>query len=37
MYQTVTRNIEVSVTPHISRSALAESNEYFWTYTIENQ
>src|SRR6476469_1460130 len=36
MYQTVTRNIEVSVTPqYLPERSSPESNEYFWAYTIE--
>jgi len=36
MYQSVTRNIEVSVTPHyLADRSSPESGEYFWAYTIE--
>ena len=36
MYQSVTRNIEVSVTPqYLSDRSSPESGEYFWAYTIE--
>jgi len=35
MYQAVTRNIEVTVTPHyLPERSSPESNEYFWAYTI---
>ena len=36
MYQTVTRNIEVTVTPqYLPERSSPESGEYFWAYTIE--
>ena len=36
MYQAVTRNIEVTVTPqYLPERSSPESNEYFWAYTIE--
>ena len=36
MYQSVTRNIEVTVTPeYLSDRSSPESGEYFWAYTIE--
>src|SRR6476469_3015961 len=36
MYQAVTRNIEVTVTPqYLPGRSSPESNEYFWAYTIE--
>src|SRR4051812_2839161 len=36
MYQTVTRNIEVTVTPqYLADRSSPESGEYFWAYTIE--
>jgi len=36
MYQAVTRNIEVKVTPqYLPERSSPESNEYFWAYTIE--
>jgi len=36
MYQTVTRNIEVTVTPqYVADRSSPGSGEYFWAYTIE--
>ena len=36
MYQAVTRNIEVSVTPeYVSERSAPDRGEYFWAYTIE--
>ena len=36
MYQAVTRNIEVKVTPqYLPERSSPDSNEYFWAYTIE--
>src|ERR1051325_1393307 len=36
MYQAVTHNIEVTVTPqYLPERSSPESNEYFWAYTIE--
>jgi len=36
MYQSVTRNIEVTVTPqYLAERSSPESGEYFWAYTIE--
>ena len=36
MYQSVTRSIEVTVTPqYLPERSSPESNEYFWAYTIE--
>jgi ApaG protein len=36
MYQSVTRGIEVTVTPqYLSERSSPESGEYFWAYTIE--
>src|ERR1700755_603591 len=36
MYQAVTRNIEVSVTPeYVSERSSPDKGEYFWAYTIE--
>jgi ApaG protein len=36
MYRSVTRNIEVSVTPqYLTDRSSPESGEYFWAYTIE--
>ena len=36
MYRTVTRNIEVSVTPqYLTDRSSPETGEYFWAYTIE--
>ena len=36
MYQAVTRNIEVTVTPqYLPARSSPESNDYFWAYTIE--
>src|SRR5258708_5562121 len=36
MYQSVTRNIEVTVTPeYVADRSSPESGEYFWAYTIE--
>jgi ApaG protein len=36
MYQSVTRNIEVTVTPqYLADRSSPESGEYFWAYTIE--
>ena len=36
MYQTVTRNIEVTVTPqYLAERSSPETGEYFWAYTIE--
>jgi ApaG protein len=36
MYQSVTRNIEVTVTPeYLAERSSAESGEFFWAYTIE--
>ena len=36
MYQALTRNIEVTVTPqYLPERSSPESNEYFWAYTIE--
>ena len=36
MYQSVTRNIEVTVTPeYLADRSAPESGEYFWAYTIE--
>ena len=36
MYQAVTRNIEVSVTPeYMPERSSPDSGEYFWAYTIE--
>jgi ApaG protein len=36
MYQSVTRNIEVTVTPqYLPERSSPESSEYFWAYTIE--
>ena len=36
MYQSVTRDIEVTVTPqYLSDRSSPETGEYFWAYTIE--
>ena len=36
MYQSVTRNIEVTVTPeYLADRSSPDSGEYFWAYTIE--
>ena len=36
MYRSVTRNIEVTVTPqYLAERSAPESGEYFWAYTIE--
>ena len=36
MYQSVTRNIEVTVTPqYLAERSSPETGEYFWAYTIE--
>ena len=36
MYQSVTRNIEVTVTPqYLAERSSPEAGEYFWAYTIE--
>ena len=36
MYQSVTRDIEVTVTPqYLANRSSPESGEYFWAYTIE--